>query len=87
MGGRGFYSYHCTGLSIELKTTNLHFSDLADSQKYILYMYSIAAIPICAVVSGVCALSARALKVHKIENFFGSDFEFCVISLLVMLKY
>ncbi len=28
-----------------------------------------------------------ALKVHKIENFFGSDFEFCVISLLVMLKY
>jgi hypothetical protein len=27
------------------------------------------------------------LKVHKTENFFGSDFEFCVISLLVMLKY
>ncbi len=31
-----------------------------------------------------CRLS---LKVHKIENFFGPDFEFCVISLLVMLKY
>jgi hypothetical protein len=29
----------------------------------------------------------KSLKVHKIENFFGSDFEFCVISLLVMLKY
>ncbi len=29
----------------------------------------------------------RYLKVHKIENFFDSDFEFCVISLLVMLKY
>jgi hypothetical protein len=28
----------------------------------------------------------RILKVHKIENFFGSDLEFCVISLLVMLK-
>ncbi len=28
-----------------------------------------------------------SLKVHKIENFFDSDFEFCVISLLVMLKY
>jgi hypothetical protein len=28
-----------------------------------------------------------ALKVHKNENFFGSDFEFCTISLLVMLKY
>jgi hypothetical protein len=28
-----------------------------------------------------------SLKVHKIENFFGSDFEFCTISLLVLLKY
>ncbi len=27
------------------------------------------------------------LKVHKNENFFGSDFEFCTISLLVMLKF
>jgi hypothetical protein len=27
------------------------------------------------------------LKVHKNENFFNSDFEFCTISLLVMLKY
>jgi hypothetical protein len=27
------------------------------------------------------------LKVHKIENFFGSEFEFCTISLLVLLKY
>ncbi len=27
------------------------------------------------------------LKVHKNENFFGFDFEFCTISLLVMLKY
>jgi hypothetical protein len=26
------------------------------------------------------------LKVHKIENFFDSDFEICVISLLVMPK-
>jgi hypothetical protein len=28
-----------------------------------------------------------SLKVHKIENFFGSEFEFYTISLLVMLKY
>ncbi len=28
-----------------------------------------------------------SLKVHKIENFFGSVFEFYTISLLVMLKY
>jgi hypothetical protein len=27
------------------------------------------------------------LKVHKIEIFFGFDFEICVISLLVMSKY
>ncbi len=27
------------------------------------------------------------LKVHKIENFFGSEFKFYTISLLVMLKY
>ncbi len=27
------------------------------------------------------------LKVHKIENFFDSDFGICVISLLVMPKY
>ncbi len=28
-----------------------------------------------------------ALKVHKIEIFFGFDFEICNISLLVMTKY
>ncbi len=27
------------------------------------------------------------LKVHNIENFLASDFEFRVISLLIMLKY
>jgi hypothetical protein len=27
------------------------------------------------------------LKVHKNENCFGSDFELCTISLLVMSKY
>ncbi len=30
--------------------------------------------------------SCVPLKVHKIENFFGSEFEFYTISLLVMLK-
>ncbi len=30
---------------------------------------------------------SKALKVHKIENFFGFDFEFYTVSLLVMLKY
>ncbi len=31
--------------------------------------------------------SIISLKVHKIENFFGSEFEFYTISLLVMLKF
>ncbi len=31
--------------------------------------------------------SCVPLKVHKIENFFDSDFGICVISLLVMSKY
>jgi hypothetical protein len=31
-------------------------------------------------------LAACELKVHKIENFFSSEFEFCTISLLVLLK-
>jgi hypothetical protein len=29
----------------------------------------------------------KTLKVHKNENFFGFDYEFCTISLLVMSKY
>jgi hypothetical protein len=29
----------------------------------------------------------RTLKVHKIENFFDSDFGSCVISLLVISKH
>jgi hypothetical protein len=32
-------------------------------------------------------LSFASLKVHKIENFFDSDFGIWVISLLVMSKY
>jgi hypothetical protein len=33
-----------------------------------------------------CAPQKSSLKVHKIENFFDSDFGICVISLLVMHK-
>jgi hypothetical protein len=29
----------------------------------------------------------HCLKVHKIEIFFGFDFEICIISLLIMSKY
>ncbi len=40
---------------------------------------------------GFCKISemgeSLCLKVHKIEIFFGFDFEICNISLLVMSKY
>ncbi len=35
----------------------------------------------------LCAVGTAGLKVHKIEIFFGFDFEICIISLLVMSKY
>jgi hypothetical protein len=34
----------------------------------------------------LCKGLRRDLKVHKNENYFGFDFEFCTISLLVMHK-
>ncbi len=30
---------------------------------------------------------AGSLKVHKNDNFFGFNFEFCTVPLLVILKY
>ncbi len=42
---------------------------------------------ICAKTLEPNISSLAPLKVHKIENFFGSEFEFYTISLLVMLKY
>jgi hypothetical protein len=38
------------------------------------------------IISGNNIYIKAGLKVHKIENFFGFDFEFCPISLLVMHK-
>jgi hypothetical protein len=32
-------------------------------------------------------LTPRGVKVHKYEKFFDSEFEFCTILLLVLLKY
>ncbi len=37
-------------------------------------------------VGGPGVSSPEALKVHKIEIFFGFDFEICIISLLVISK-
>jgi hypothetical protein len=51
----------------------------------------------CAVIQIFCttppllarldSLVSPSLKVHKIEIFFGFDFEICIISLLVLSKY
>jgi hypothetical protein len=38
-------------------------------------------------VEEVPLVAVFSLKVHKIENFFDSDFGICVISLIVMSKY
>ncbi len=38
-------------------------------------------------LQGITGTSDDILKVHKRENFFGSDFEFCTLLLLVKLKY
>ena len=43
-------------------------------------------------VSKYCIYAANLkqrvpLKVHKIENSFGTDFEYCIFSLLVMRTY
>ncbi len=40
----------------------------------------------CNIYCVFCTLSLETplLKVHKIEIFFGFDFEICIISLLVM---
>ncbi len=37
--------------------------------------------------TNITGILATYLKVHKIEIFFGFDFEICIISLLVMSKY
>jgi hypothetical protein len=57
--------------------------------KCLCRMYKVA-MPILASGGGECIFpfdSSMPLKVHKIENFFDSDFGICVISLLVLSKY
>ncbi len=38
-------------------------------------------------MSEVLSICDKRLKVHKREKFFGSDFEFFTILLLIKLKY
>ncbi len=62
----------------ELKAFWRGFSIAQGQTKNIENMYRTYSLPTHAIT---------ALKVHKNENFFGSDFEFFTILLLVMLKY
>jgi hypothetical protein len=73
------------------RNENPHVSALPKMQSFVLAKIAAMA-KIAEVIDTNNAFSfinvfCVILKVHKIENFFGSDFEFCVISLLVMLKY
>ncbi len=54
--------------------------DVINSQSCLLLHYIVVFMSVCSFYDH--------LKVHKNENFFGFDFfDFCTVSLLVMLKY
>ncbi len=58
--------------------------------QYFLFMYKTTIKPEHAdivLLFSLVGYSPVLLKVHKIENFFGFVFEFCTVSLLIMLKY
>ncbi len=62
----------------------LYYAMVHSDLSYCLNVYS------CANTTALQKLRVKqkeALKVHKIEIFFGFDFEICIISLLVMWKY
>jgi hypothetical protein len=63
-----------------------HFHIIRSFDSCMLYVHIDVTQQICC--SCNCAAVIKiSLKVHKIENFFGFDFEFYTVSLLVMLKY
>ncbi len=47
--------------------------------------YTCGTLPPLWAIAAECS-DIPTLKVHKNENFFGFDLEFCIISLLVMHK-
>jgi hypothetical protein len=68
-----------------LKTQSERLSDFTvpflKTQFYQLFSLAVSTVPTKFDVT------KNYLKVHKIEIFFGFDFEICVISLLFMSKY
>ncbi len=51
-----------------------------------LPQYKAAAAIRCAAIAKASPVDFKTYKVPKNENFFGSEFEFCTISLLVIPK-
>ncbi len=49
--------------------------------------HALHVLPVGRVGAELLQTQTTILKVHKIEIFFGFDFEICNISLLVMSKY
>ncbi len=81
-GGSNFYFVRWWGMGREGEVSSNN-SKKPSFLKYFLFHY-------CSLPSSVYLserVSIQNLKVHKIENFFGSKFKFYTISLLVMLKY
>ncbi len=64
---------------------NIRYIKESNVETLLYKIYCNCLLKICAILFVPC--STNLLKVHKIENFFGSEFEFYTISLLVMLKY
>ncbi len=58
-----------------------------DVNQFVFYDQVDGLEPLWQGLQPVQAFPKKTLKVHKNENFFGSDLEFCTTSLLVMLKY
>jgi hypothetical protein len=67
---------HCSSLVIPTLLHHEQFSSTIERNIVSGYDYQ----------SDPCTLVLAWLKVHKNENFFGFDFEFCTISLLGMHK-
>jgi hypothetical protein len=67
----------------KLLRINLYLSDY----KYMLKTCKIGQIISTSDSRIFFRMKGSCLKVHKIEIFFGFDFEICIISLLVMSKY
>ncbi len=74
-------------LNISWKKTQSHFCLLEQDFRFESLFYTLQ--PKISDTKGNCVRVHHflLLKVHKIEIFFGFDFEICIISLLVMSKY